>query len=174
MDWNPVNDQFNYQYKVIGRYQGIGMEAALETGRQRKSGFAFGASLQLGTFPALRRFQRNQEASAVENESEKKKFLMVGFVFLHHPLGLKNGFYFAIRPGINWMNGVPYYFPVPIPGFSVAMGYDFFNAAKAHLGIEVKMTTVLGIGGNNENDHSSSDIIARIMSYGVAFTVAYY
>ncbi|MBN2718071.1 MAG: hypothetical protein JXX14_19655, partial [Deltaproteobacteria bacterium] len=124
-DWGS-SDTLN----EIGRYQGPGIESALELGRQWKSGFAFGAAFQLGLFPRLHRFSLDSVSNAVQSETLKIKFLMVGFVFLHHPFGIKNGYYIAIRPGVSLMNGMPYSVPIPLPGFSVAMGYDFFNRAK--------------------------------------------
>ncbi|MBN2717584.1 MAG: hypothetical protein JXX14_17160, partial [Deltaproteobacteria bacterium] len=51
--------------KEIGRYQGAGMESALELGRQWKSGFAFGAAFQLGLFPRLHRFSLDSVSNAV-------------------------------------------------------------------------------------------------------------
>ena len=147
-EWSNADDA------TIRRYQGPGMEALFDLGRQRKSGFAFGASFQFGLFPNLAQFQPNDES-----ETEKNKFVMAGLVFLHHPFGLQNGYYFAIRPGISMMHGpdYSYYFPLPIPGFSVAMGYDFFSRSKAHFGVEAKVTTTVGIGSDH-GDRSSADV----------------
>ena len=167
-NWGP-GDTLN----EIGRYKGPGIAAALELGRQRKSGFAFGVQLQLGNFPSLNRFSLDTEFGYPSSEKKEMKYLIVGLVFLHHPFGLNNGFYFAIRPGISMMRGVPNYRPVPLPGFSVGLGYDFFTMAKAHLGVEAEVSTIFGRGGA-EYDFSDMEMRARLISFGLAFTVAVY
>ncbi|MBN2717329.1 MAG: hypothetical protein JXX14_15860 [Deltaproteobacteria bacterium] len=158
---------------AILRYQGPGMEFELELGRQWKSGVAFGAALQLGLLPRLNQFWQTEEYVHMESETANLKFIIAGFVFLHHPFGIKNGYYIAIRPGISLMLGVPNYLPYLLPGFSIAMGYDFLERAKDHLGVEAKMTTVLGKGGD-ETDYNDMDMRARLISFSLAFTVAFY